>query len=200
RTRLGPAFATSMKVPSLRSLSKSEPGMRRSRSLATRADTSSSRSTPSAAAMRGAVPKALMSTGIEKPSTFSKRRAWLPSAGPLDTRSVISVISRSRETGALMRRSWPVFSRGATNSRRAAQGPPRLLVVVELHQPAREDRKEEARRHSHRHEVPAHQRRLPGEDPLHAEKRPGGHVSDERAQRHPGVGKHHQERHAHHRS
>src|SRR6185436_8475995 len=97
-----------------------------------------------------------------------------------------------------MRRSWHVFSRCATNSRRSAKATPCLLVVVELHQPAREDREEEARRHPHSHEVPAHQRRLPGDDPLHAEQRPRRHVGDERAQRHPGIGEHDQERHAHH--
>jgi hypothetical protein len=74
--------------------------------------------------MRPGEPKALMSTGIEKPSTVSKRSATLPSPLRLETRSVISVISRSRETGALIRRSWPVFSRWATNSRRSAKATP----------------------------------------------------------------------------
>ena len=98
-----------------------EPGMRRSSSFATRADSSSSRSTPSAA--RHALRRA---EGVDEhrhrrsPATFSKSRATLPPAGPFDTRSVISVISRSRETGAVTRRSWPRFSRWATNSRRSA--------------------------------------------------------------------------------
>ena len=105
RTRLGPALATSNRSPSFRSLSKNEPGIRRSRSFATRADSSSSRSTPSAAAMRSGEPKALMSTGVVNPCTFSKSSARFFSAGPFETRSVISAISRSRETGAVTRRS-----------------------------------------------------------------------------------------------
>ena len=69
------------------------------------------------------------------------------------SRSVISLISRSRETGALTRRSCPVFSRWATNSRRSAKathatraGGLPLFMVVELHQPAGEHGKGEARR------------------------------------------------------
>jgi len=60
-----------------------------------------------------------MRTGISEPRTFSKRRATLRPPGLLDTRSVISAISRSRETGALTRRSQPCFSRWPMNSRRS---------------------------------------------------------------------------------
>ncbi len=51
--------------------------------------------------MRSPLPKALTSTGISKPCTRSKRRATLASPRALETRSTISVISRSRETGAV---------------------------------------------------------------------------------------------------
>ena len=61
--------------------------------------------------MRSAEPKALMSTGVVKPWTLSNSRATFRPAGPLDTRSVIAAISRSRETGALTRRNCPRFSR-----------------------------------------------------------------------------------------
>src|SRR5215475_9231594 len=77
RARRGPALATSKRSPSLRSLSRKEPGMRRSRSLATRAPRSSSRSTPRAAAMRAEEPKALMRTGVTKARRSSKATTLL---------------------------------------------------------------------------------------------------------------------------
>ena len=67
----------------LAQLSTNEPGILRSRSFATRSPSSSSRSTPSAAAMRSGEPKALMSTGVVKPSTFSKSSARFVVGGPL---------------------------------------------------------------------------------------------------------------------
>src|SRR6266700_3515571 len=197
RTCFGPALATSKRSPSFFSLSTSETGMRMSRSLATRADRSLRCSTPSAAAIRSGEPKALMSTGVSKPSTLSKSRAWLRSAGPFETRSVISAISRSRETRARTRLSCPVFSRWATNSRRSSKAT-RLLVVVELDEPARDDGEGEARHRPHHDEVPAHQRRLPGNDALDAKERPGGHVGHERSQGHARVCEDDEERHADH--
>ena len=51
-----------------------------------------------------------MSTGIVGAlDTFSKSSATLRSPALLETRSVISVISRSRETGAVTRRRRPVL-------------------------------------------------------------------------------------------
>src|SRR5215470_4450771 len=197
RARRGPALATSKRSPSLRSLSRKEPGMRRSRSLATRAPRSSSRSTPRAAAMRAEEPKALMRTGVSKPSTCSKRRARFPSGGPLETRSVISAISRSRETRAGTRVSCPCLSRCATKARRSSKATT-LLVIPDFHEPARDERKGQAGNDPHDNESPAHEGRLPGDDALHAEERPRGHVGDERSQSHAGVGEHDEERHAHH--
>src|SRR5215470_4514787 len=198
RTCFGPALATSKRSPSFFSLSTSEPGMRMSRSLATRADRSLRCSTPSAAAIRSGEPKALMSTGVSKPSTLSKSRAWLRSAGPFETRSVISAISRSRETRARTRLRRPVLSRWATNSRRSSKAT-RLLVVVELDEPARDDGEGKARKNPHEDEAPAHERRLPGDDALHAEERPRRHVGDQGSERHPGVREHDEEWHADHR-
>src|SRR5215510_4177011 len=143
RARRGPALATSKRSPSLRSLSRKEPGMRRSRSLATRAPRSSSRSTPRAAAIRAGEPKALMRTGVSKPSTCSKRRARFASAEPLETRSVISAISRSRETRAGTRVSCPCLSRCATKARRSSKATA-LLVIPDLHEPARDRGKGQA--------------------------------------------------------
>ena len=81
-----------------------------------RSVSSSSRSTPSADATRGMVPKALASTGISWPSTFSKS-----SAGPPDftIRSMISVISRCALTGVDTRRRSPRPSKKAMYSRRS---------------------------------------------------------------------------------
>src|SRR5215467_5014151 len=56
-----------------------------------RAATSSTLFTSSASSIRRRLPSALISTGIEPPSTFSNSNALLPSFD-LDTRSVISVI------------------------------------------------------------------------------------------------------------
>src|SRR5262245_25086085 len=142
--------------------------MRRSSSLATRLDKSSRRSTPRAAAMRPGAPKALIRTGTSDPWTLSKRRATFFSAGPLEIRSVISAISRSRETGAVTRRSWPCLSRWAMNSRRSAKAMawPHLLLVDELHDEAGDDREGQARQHADQHEAPPHERRLPRDDPL----------------------------------
>src|SRR5262245_62293981 len=140
--------------------------------------------------MRPSDPKALIRTGVVKPATFSKSRARFRSPGPFDTRSVISAISRSRDTGALTRRSWPRLSRSAMNSRRSAKatGAARLLVVVELHQPTRDDGEGAARQHSDRDEAPTHEWRLPRDDALHAEERPRRHVGDQRPERHARVG------------
>src|SRR5262244_299342 len=197
RARRGLALATSKRSPSLRSLSKKEPGMRRSRSLATRAPRSSSRSTPRAAAIRAGEPKALMRTGVSKPSTCSKRRARFASARPLETRSVISAISRSRETRAGTRVSCPCLSTCATKARRASKATA-LLVIPELHEPARDERKGQAGDDPHDDESPAHEGRLPRDDALRAEERPRGHVGDETYQSHAGVGEHDEERHARH--
>src|SRR6266436_8174511 len=202
RTRLGPALARSKRSPSRRSFSKIEPGMRRSRSLATRADSSSRRSTPRAAAIRSADPKALMSTGISEPRTFSNRRATLRPPALLDTRSAISAISRSCETGALTRRSQPCLSRWPMNSRRSPKAMAArwtLLVEVDLDEPAGDDGEDQARSGAHRDEAPAHERSLPGDDALHAEEGPRGHVRDQGAQRHARVRQHHEQGHAHHR-
>src|SRR5215472_9171128 len=198
RARRGPALATSKRSPSLRSLSRKEPGMRRSRSLATRAPRSSRRSTPRAAAIRAGEPKALMRTGVSKPSTCSKRRARLASAGPLETRSVISAISRSRETLAATRVSCPCFSRWATKARRSSKATA-LLVIPELHEPARDEGEGEAGDDPHDDESPAHEGCLPRDDALHAEERPRSHVGDKWTQSHPGVREDDEERHAHHR-
>ena len=102
-----------------RNFSMSEPGILRSRSPLTFSPSSSSRSTPSAHAIRSSVPNVLIRTGMAHPSTRSKRRAWFCAVGPFTARSAISVISSSRFTGALMRRSWPLFSSSAMNSRRS---------------------------------------------------------------------------------
>src|SRR5712671_6431489 len=203
RTRLGPALARSKRSPSRRSFSNIEPGMRRSRSLATRADSSSRRSTPRAAAIRSDDPKALMSTGISEPRTFSKRRATLRPPALLDTRSAISAISRSRETGALTRRSQPCLSRWPMNSRRSPKAMAArwtLLVEVDLDEPAGDDGEDQARGGAHRYEAPAHERSLPRDDALHAEEGPRGHVRDQGAERHARVRQHHEQGHAHHRA
>src|SRR5499427_837153 len=188
RARRGPALATSKRSPSLRSLSRKEPGMRRSRSLATRAPRSSSRSTPRAAAMRAEEPKALMRTGVSKPSTCSKRRARFPSGGPLETRSVISAISRSRETRAGTRVSCPCLSRCATKARRSSKATT-LLGIPDFHEPARDERKSQAGDDAHDDESPAHEGRLPRDDALHAEERHAHHGPARRQDaRHRGHG------------
>ena len=70
--------------------------------------------------MRVREPKAFTSSGISAPSTRSKSSATFSAAGPLETRSAISVISRSAETGVEMRRSWACVSRCATKAGRAS--------------------------------------------------------------------------------
>src|SRR5215510_9145449 len=99
-----------------------------------------------------------MRTGVPKPSTCSKRRARLASAGPLETRSVISAISRSRETLAGTRVSCPCFSRWATKARRSSKATA-LLVIPELHEPARDEGEGEAGDDPHDDESPAHEGR-----------------------------------------
>ena len=118
RTVFGWYDAMCASCPSARSLANSPwcgsftiPSRLRVRSVS-----SSSRSTPSADATRGMVPKALMRSGMSYPSTFSKS-----SAGPPDftMRSVISVISRCALTGVDTRRRSPRASRKAMYSRRS---------------------------------------------------------------------------------
>src|SRR2546428_2978583 len=196
-TRRGDALATSRSVPSFFNLSKNEPGIFTSSSFATRAPRSSSRSTPRAMAMRSALPKALTSTGTSKPCTRSKSSATLASPRLFDTRSTISVISRSRETGALTRRRRPRRSRCATSSRRSLKAT-RLLVMEGRDQPAGDDGEGEARDHAHPDELPSHERRLPRDDALQPEERPRRHVGDQRGQRGAGVRERDEERHAHH--
>ena len=118
-TRRGAAFATSKSVASFFTRSMNVPGMRRSSRRVIRPARSSSRSTPSAHAMRSAAPNALTSTGMSWPSTRSKSSATFLSAGLFDTRSTISVISRSRETGTVTRRRRSRFSSNATSSDRS---------------------------------------------------------------------------------
>src|SRR4029453_15832229 len=186
-----------MRVPSLASRSPNVPGIRASSSLAMRSPNSSSRSTSRAAAMRASEPKALTSTGMSLPSTRSNSSATLPSPGVLDTGSTISVISRSRDTGAVTRRRRPSFSRRARKSRRSVNAID-LFLVEDLDEPAGQDGEREARYDAHGDEAPAHQRRLPGDDPLQAKERPRGHVGNERRRRHAGVGEHHHEGHTAH--
>ena len=71
-------------------------------------------STPNAQAVRWWVPMRLMATDASEPATFSKR-----SAGPPDfiVRSVISVISRSESTIAVMRFRSPRSSKNSMNCR-----------------------------------------------------------------------------------
>jgi hypothetical protein len=83
-----------------------------------RAATSSTLDTSSASSIRLRLPKALIKTGISPPSTFSNNRALL-SSFDLDTRSVISVISWSLETGTVTRLSSLFFSKTLMNSRRS---------------------------------------------------------------------------------
>ncbi len=73
--------------------------------------------TPSANRMRRQLPKALIKTGMAEPSTVSNNSA-LPPSGLLDTRSVISAISRRGETGSAMRTSSPSASSRSINSLR----------------------------------------------------------------------------------
>ena len=70
-------------------------------------------------ATRSTVPNRLVSTGIEKPSTFSNS-----TAGPLSasSRVWISVISSTGETGSRTRTRAPRASRWAMNSRRESKG------------------------------------------------------------------------------
>ena len=63
-----------------------------------------------AQAIRSGDPKALINTGTSYPGTFSKSSARFFSPGPLQTRSVISVISSFGETGVLMCANWIRFS------------------------------------------------------------------------------------------
>ena len=67
--------------------------------------------------MRLELPKALISNGMELPSTFSNSRA-LPPPSCLEILSVISVISRMGETDSLIRRSSPSRSSRSMNSLR----------------------------------------------------------------------------------
>ena len=102
---------------------------------------SSRRSTPSAICMRRSEPNWLINTGMPfAPFTFSKSRAGPPGwpyclAAPLDTRSVISVISRTGSTSALIRLSSPARSSAAIQSRRSlnANRPP---LAKNLQRPA----------------------------------------------------------------
>jgi hypothetical protein len=87
--------------------------------------------------MRASEPNALTSTGMSKPSTCSNSTATLPSPGVLETRSTISVISRSRETDAVTRRRHPSFSRRARKSRRSVNAID-LLLVEDADEPAGE--------------------------------------------------------------
>src|SRR2546428_2501029 len=202
-TRRGPAFTRSKSVPSFRSRSANVPGSFTSRSLPTRSPSSSRWLTPSAIARRSAAPNVLTSTGMSKPSTRSKRSARFRSAGPFETRSVISLISRSRETGTATRRRRPVCSRRATSSwrsRNALTRGSRSLAVEDGDEPARHDGEGEARDDADDDEPPAHQRRLPGDDPLDAEERPPPHVGHQRRQRGARVGEGDHERHADHRA
>src|SRR5262245_64996920 len=117
--------------------------------------------------MRASEPKALTSTGMSKPSTRSKSSATLPLPRVLDTRSTISVISRSRETGAVTRRRRPSLSRRARKSRRSLNAID-LLLVEDLHEPTGQDGEGEARHDAHGDEAQGHQGRLPGGDPMQA--------------------------------
>src|SRR2546425_7060936 len=202
-TSRGAAWTTSIRVPSLRNRSAKVPGSRRSRSLAARSPSSSSRSSPSAQAIRSADPNALTSTGMSNPSTRSNSSATFRSEGPLETRSVISVISRSGETGTVTRCRRPCWSRWSTNSRRSrqamAQRFTRSVGVEDGDQPTSQDRKHQARDDTHDDEVPAHEWCFPRDDALDAEERPRGHVGDQRRQGHAGVGECDHERHADHR-
>src|SRR2546426_852497 len=185
-TRRGPAFTRSKSVPSFRSRSANVPGSFTSRSLPTRSPSSSRWPTPSAIASRSAAPNVLTSTGMSKPSTRSKRRARFRSVGPFETRSVISVISRSRETGTATRRRRRVCRGGGRSPRRPRNALPRgsrPLAVEDGDEPARHDGEGEARDDADDDEPPAHQRRLPGDDPLDAEERPRRHVGDRKSTR-----------------
>src|SRR3989475_4017438 len=201
--RRGPAFTRSKSVPSFRSRSANVPGSFTSRSLPTRSPSSSRWPTPSAIASRSAAPNVLTSTGMSKPSTRSKRRATFPSAGPFETRSVISVISRSRETGTATRRRRPVCSRRATSSRRSRNALTpgyRSLAVEDGDEPARHDGEGEAPDDADADAPPAHQRPLPSDDPLDTEEGPRRHVGHQRRQRGARVGERDHERHADHRA
>ena len=107
RTRLGPAGDVEQvaELPELveeRARHLDDRG-----ALATRADSSSSRSTPSAVAMRSERSRTtLMRTGIVNPCTFSKSSAAdLSPPGPFETRSVISAIRGRARPCAVTRRS-----------------------------------------------------------------------------------------------
>ena len=97
RTRLGPrpmlCSAASISLPRF-IIAPIPCGRRGSTSLPSLWRTSSRSSTPRARAIRRAEPKALISTGMVLPATFSKSSALFCASGPLLTRSVISVISR----------------------------------------------------------------------------------------------------------
>src|SRR5689334_3654860 len=70
--------------------------------------------------MRRSLPNRLIATGMSKPGTFSNSSALFFSRGPFITRSAISVISKSRLTGSVMRARSRVLSRCRMNSRRFA--------------------------------------------------------------------------------
>src|SRR5688572_22700184 len=187
----------SIRVPSFFKRSAKVPGIFRSSSFATRAPRSSRRSTPRAAVMRSSEPKALTSTGMSKPSTCSNSRATLAPPLRLDTRSVISVISRSRETDTVTRCNRPCLSRCATNSRRSVNGTA-LLGIERRDEPAGDDGEDQAGDDADGDELPAEQRRFPRDDSLHSEEGPGGHVGDEGGQAGAGVGEDHHQGHADH--
>ncbi len=106
-TTLGKIPATSASFGSVLTLSSSDVGALGSRKKSRRFAHSCHEETSSARITRAADPKRLIATGIEAPWTRSKRRA-----GPcfLTTRSAISVISRTGETSAAMRRNSPSLS------------------------------------------------------------------------------------------
>ena len=83
-----------------------------------RSPISSSRSTPSALAIRRSVPNTLMASGIVEPRDVleQQRRA----AGPVRPRVTISVTSRYGSTCALTRRRSPSFSSVRRKSRRSS--------------------------------------------------------------------------------
>ena len=122
----GPSFtildendASSRSLPRAFILATTPWGGCRSISDSMRSPRASRLSVPSAMHMRRSVPNWLISTGSRLPVTLVNSSAGPPA---LETRSAISVISRTGSTGASMRTSSPLFSRRAIHSRRSFIG------------------------------------------------------------------------------
>ncbi len=114
-TILGGKAAASRSIGKSLTFSRSEDGGLIFRYLSMSLGIFSISCTPSAIFIRFKLPKALIRTGIFESSTFSKSRAFPPS-GCLETRSVISVISKIGDTWSLIRISSFSFSSRSTNS------------------------------------------------------------------------------------